>query len=192
MPMKRHVLSRYERTAAGQVLIDVAATRVEDLYNDFDKNAPYVRRDLDPDLVDYLIGCAREVARKPFVIRFTLDRAPDESRLARIRRSVNAYFIYLAEVERQNVLRMFRRSAILFGLGLAIMSVSVAMRQMPAAEHPMALDVFGEGLTIAAWVAMWESLAIFLIEWLPHHRDRKLYLRIAAAPLRVRPEPVCA
>jgi hypothetical protein len=48
------------------------ARRVEDLYNDFDKSAPYIRRDLDQDLADYLIGCARELGRVTFKILFTL------------------------------------------------------------------------------------------------------------------------
>ena len=56
--MKRHLLSRYERGVDGSILIDVTATRTEDLYSDFDRSAPYVRRDLDQDLVDYLVYCA--------------------------------------------------------------------------------------------------------------------------------------
>ena len=48
-PLSKPILSRYETTAAGEIIIDVAAARVQDLYNDFDRNAPYVRRDLDQD-----------------------------------------------------------------------------------------------------------------------------------------------
>ena len=51
-------LERYERTSDGKLIIDVSAARVEDLYSNFDRSAPYVRRDLDEDLADYLIACA--------------------------------------------------------------------------------------------------------------------------------------
>ena len=50
--VKRDVLDRYEQAASGGYIIDVAAINVEALYDDFDRSAPYVRRDLDQDLVD--------------------------------------------------------------------------------------------------------------------------------------------
>ena len=98
--MRRDVLGRYERGEDGSTFIDVAAARAEDLYNDFDRTAPYIRRDLDQDLVDYLIDCARELGSRAFVIRFTLGQAPEPDTLSRIRQSVKGFFLYLAEVER--------------------------------------------------------------------------------------------
>lgn len=75
--MRRNVLNRYERQGDGSIIIDVSAARVEDLYNNFDRNAPYVRRDLDPDLAEYLEDCARELGRTRFVIRMTLGALPE-------------------------------------------------------------------------------------------------------------------
>ncbi|MFN2366715.1 MAG: hypothetical protein ABR523_09690, partial [Desulfurivibrionaceae bacterium] len=62
-------------------------------------------------------------------MRFSLSQPPDESRLLRIRRSVNSYFLYLTETEKNRVLEMFRRAAILFGIGLAILFTSVSVNQ---------------------------------------------------------------
>jgi len=190
--MKRDVLSRYERDSDGSILIDVAAARVEDLYNDFDRSSPYIRRDLDADLVDYLIACARELRHESFLIRFTVAQSPDDGRLSRIRRSVNAYFLYLAEDERQKVLQMFRRSAALFCIGLAILFASVWVNQALGAERSVVANVFAQGLTVAAWVSLWESLATFFIEWFPHHRNIRLYHRLADTELIFRPEPAAA
>jgi len=186
--MKRTVLNRYARAVDGRIVIDVAAKRVEDLYNNFDKSAPYIRRDLDEDLCDYLVNCATELKREPFVVRFTLETPPDDSRQSRIRRSVNAYFLYLAEVERQKVTQMFRKSAILFCVGLAILFVSVSVNQALGAERSVVANVFAQGLTVAAWVSLWESLAIFLIEWFPHRRSILLYRRLAEAELIFGPD----
>ncbi|MGB2822727.1 MAG: hypothetical protein WBF17_17215 [Phycisphaerae bacterium] len=187
--MKRDALSRYERASDGSILIDVAAPRVEDLYNDFDRSAPYVRRDLSQDLVDYLIDCARELGREPFVLRFTLAESPDDSRLSRIRKSVNACLLYFAERERQEILRMVRRSAVLFCIGLAILFVSVSVNQALGAERSVVANVFAQGLTVAAWVSLWEALAVLLIEWSPHRKDILLYQRLANARLVFRPQP---
>jgi len=103
---------------------------------------------------------------------------------------VNAYFLYLAETERQKIMQMFRRSAILFGIGLAILFLSVSVNQALGAERSVVANVFAEGLTIAAWVSLWESLAIFLIEWFPHRKSIRLYQRLADAELIFRPEMV--
>ena len=181
--MKRDVLSRYERDCEGNVVIDVFARRVEDLYNDFDKSAPYIRRDLDQDFADYLIGCARELNRVPFIVRFTMANPPDETRLSRIRRSLNTYFLYLAETEIQKILQMFRRSGILFALGLGILFASVSLNQVLGLERSVTENVFAEGLTVAAWVSLWEAIAIFLIGWFPHRRNVVLYRRFANAKL---------
>jgi hypothetical protein len=186
--MRRDVLSRYERAPDGSVLIEVAARRAEDLYNDFDRSAPYIRRDLDEDLVAYLSDCAREVRREPFLIRFTLSQPPDEDRLQRIRRSVNAYFVYLVERERQKILQMLRRSLVLFCIGVAVLFVSVSVNQVLGSDRSVVANVFAEGLTVAAWVSLWESLAVFLVEWFPHRRNVAVYERVAGARLAFRSE----
>ena len=183
--MRRTVLNRYERTTDGRFIIDVTAARAEDLYNNFDKSAPYIRRDLDEDLVEHLSECARELGSTPFVIRFVLVHTPDEARCTRIRRSVQSYFVYLAEIEKQKLLQMFRRSAILFGIGLAILFISVWVNQWLGVHRSVVANVFAEGLTVAAWVSLWEALAVFLIEWLPHQKNIQLYRRLASTQLTV-------
>ena len=177
------MLNRYERASDGRIVIEVAAARIEVLYNDFDKNAPFIRRDLDQDLVDYLIACARELKRESFILRFTLDQAPDDEKQSRIRRSVHAYFLYLAECEQQLVLQMFRRSGVLFCIGLAVLFLSVSVNQALGYERSVVANVFAEGLTVAAWVSLWESFAVFMIEWFPLRKNTALYRLLADAEL---------
>ncbi|SDP22081.1 hypothetical protein [Desulforhopalus singaporensis] len=179
--MKQNVLSRYERDSEGRIVIDVSATRVQDLYDNFDKSAPYIRRDLDQDLAEYLIDCAREVSRNPFIIRFTLLEPPDEPTVCRIQRSVYTYFIYLKDIEMRMIMQMFRRSAILFGIGICILFISVSFNRLLETDRSVVANVVAEGLTIAAWVSMWEALAVFLIEWLPHRKNLSLYQHLAHA-----------
>lgn len=181
--MKQSILSRYECDEDGNLIIDVSAARVEDLYNNFDRDAPYIRRDLDQNFADYLTECARELGASPYIIRLTLVHLPDELKSSRIRRSLYSYFNYLSEVEAGKILHMFRRSAILFGIGLSILFVSVWFNELIGSERSVTANVFAEGLTIAAWVSLWEALAIFLIEWFPHRRSVSLYRRLAATAL---------
>jgi hypothetical protein len=181
--MKRHVLGRYERDTDGCILIDVTAARAEDLYNNFDRSAPYVTRDLDQDLVEYLVGCARELGREPFVIRFTLTDPPDDSRVQRIQRSVVGYFRYLGQLERQRLLHTARRSLMLVGLGVGLLLVSFWIQQSAHPETSTLRDLFLEGLTVAAWISLWEAFATFIVEWPTRIKDLRLHRRLAAARL---------
>ncbi len=187
--MKKSVLNRYERSPEGLILIDVTADRAEDLYNDFDRSAPYIRRDLDPELVDYLIYDARELCREPFGIQFTLARRPDDSGRERIRRSVHNFFLYLVDSQRHKIRQLVHRSLILSSIGIAVLSISVWVNSRIEPESGVFATVFAEGLTVAAWVSLWEALAVFLIDWFPHTRDMTLYRRLASASLRFRAMP---
>ena len=181
--MKRDVLCRYECDEDGRILIDVSAIKAEDLYNNFDRTAPYVRRDLDQDLVDYLSGCAKELGARAFAVRFTLVQPPEEQKLSRIRESVKGFFLYLAEIERQKVRQMFRRSAILFCIGLVVLFLSVAEKRSVGTNRTLVVTVFTEGLTVAAWVLLWEAITAFLIDWLPRRKEIILFRRLAQAPV---------
>lgn len=187
--VRQATISRYDKAPDGSILIDVAADRTEDLYNNFDKSAPYIRRDLDQDLADYLIACAKELGKRRFAIRFTLLLPPNDDRLSRIRRSVRGFFLYLAEVERRKIHDTTRRSLVLFGVGLAILSLSVWLNNALGTQRSVISNVFAEGLTIAAWVSLWEALATSLIDRFPRRKNILLYHRLADAPLIFRPAP---
>lgn len=45
--MGKRILNRYEMSEEGRLIIDVAVNTVENLYNNFDRNAAFVRKDLD-------------------------------------------------------------------------------------------------------------------------------------------------
>ena len=190
--MKPGILDRYERDEVGNRVIDIAADRVEDLYDDFDRCTPYVRRDLDEELVDYLIDSAKELAGVPIAIRFTWAAPPDEAKLTRIRHSLDAYFRYLAEKEQMRIAVMLRRSAIFFVTGLAILFASVWVNRTLGPDPTIVGNVIGEGLTLVAWISLWEALATCLIEWPPLHRNVRLYRRLAEVPLIFRSEPAQA
>lgn len=164
-------------------MIDVTALRVEDLYSNFDRSAPYIRRDLDQNLVDYLIECAEEIGRNPFVIRFSLEQPAEADQLARVKRSISGYFEYMAEVERARVRRMARTSLLLMIMGFSIFALAIWIGGLFGEARSVAEDVIAEGLTVAAWVALWEALAKFMVEWPGIRASIRCFRRLAAAPL---------
>ncbi|NTU57410.1 MAG: hypothetical protein HGB00_00600 [Chlorobiaceae bacterium] len=183
--MKKHIHDRYERTADGRLVIDVSASKVEELYEDFDKKAPYHKKDLDEDLTHYLTECVREIGRVDFVIRFTLDTMPAEELKDRVRTSLNRFFMYQRELEMSFMRKMVRKSLVFFMLGIILLVFSLWFAgYLPGmVDSPFMRSVLVEGLTIAAWVSLWESLATLLVEWRPFRQQIRLNYRIAAAPV---------
>lgn len=177
----KNILSRYARAEDGSIIIDVYTDKPEYLYNDFDRKAPYTKKDLDPDFVDYLIGCAKEVGKHPFFIRVNLPYVPTEELASRIRNSIASYFTYLISAEQDDMHKALRTSVIFLATGLGLLVLSVWSHQRFLAPESLVGRVMSEGLTVAAWVSLWEALANFLIQWPPHNREIRLYRRLANA-----------
>jgi hypothetical protein len=120
------------------------------------------------------------------VVRFTFEVPQDDAKYARLRSSVNRFFIYLAELEREAIAQMMRKAGLLFAVGLTIMFAAVWTRQWIGDTSSVVGDVFAEGLTVAAWVSMWEALAVVLIEWLPRRKTVRRLERLASAEVQFR------
>lgn len=181
--MKKSIIARYERTERGEVIIDASVRTVEDLYNNFDRTAPYLRKDLDQEFVDYVTDCVREIGREPFTIQISLSAMPGEDVMDRVRRSIRTYFLYLQETDRRAIRNMLRRSIVLFVIGLALLVPAIVMTRRASSSEGVLAEVFAQGLTVAAWVSLWEAIANLFIEWYPHRHDIKQYGRVTDAPV---------
>jgi len=186
--VKKQIFERYEMTAGGSLIIDVAARRIEDLYENFDKSAPYHRKDLDGDLVAYISGCVREIGRKDFVVRFSIEQPLSEELMDMVRTGMHAFFIYQKELEYIAMKKMMRTSFFLLVTGIVILGVSLRVNHLLALSGTISFpnSFFAEGLTIVAWVSIWEGLATFLLNWAPHLFRTRLYQRIAVASVLFR------
>lgn len=182
--MKKEIVERYARSENGEIIIDIYAEKVEELYNDFDKYAPYVKKELDEDLVDYIIDSVREIGDAPFLVRFRFASPLEPALESRLQSSVGNYFRYLKELESDELKQMVRRSFYLFAIGLAFLTVSFWVNTLYEEGMTVLQRVFAEGLIVAGWVSFWEAISTFLIDWMPHRNKIKMYERIAATPLQ--------
>ena len=74
-------------------------------------------------------------------------------------------------------------------IGLVALGVCLFVGQIVQemlGDRPLAY-FFVEGLIIIGWVANWRPLEIFLYDWWPVAQKRRLYLRLAAAQVELRP-----
>ena len=185
--VKKRILDRYERTSEGRLIIDVAARRVEELYENFDKSAPYHRKDLDEDLVAYLAGCAREIGTPDFVVRFTFEQQPSPELTDMVRSGMHTFFMYRVDLEYTAMNKMLRTSLLLLLTGILILALSlwVNLHFSSSGSTSFLNRFFAEGLTIVAWVSIWEGLATFMVNWAPHLFRIRLFRKIARAPILI-------
>lgn len=181
--MKKRILDRYEKTPDGSLIIDVAARRVEELYENFDKSAPYHRKDLDDDLVAYLAGCVREIGSADFVVRFTFEQQPSMDLMEMVRSGMHAFFMYQVELEYGAMKKMLRTALLLLLVGIVILAFSLWVNRVfvSSANSSFLNRFFAEGLTIAAWVSIWEGFATILLNLAPHLFRIRLFRRIVSA-----------
>jgi hypothetical protein len=180
-PLNNSILDRYARLDDRRIIIDVTTSRVEDLYNNFDHNAPYIKKDLSGALAEYLVESVSEIGREPFVISFRFQTPTDTEVHTRVRDSVRQYFIYMQQLQRNKLARMLRNSTIYLLAGLVILFLSFLFNQRDPVTESVLVHLLAEGLTIAAWVSLWEALATLLIHWTPLKSQLNIYRRIAHA-----------
>lgn len=181
--MNHSILDRYAHTDSNAVIIDVATDKVEDLYNNFDRNSPYIRKDLNEDLKEYLVEAVSEIGKEEFVIRFVFSSPADSELVSRVRASIANYFQYMKALEMRKLGRKIQTSSIYLLTGLVMLSLSIIVNRQTLETDSVVIHVLAQGLTIAAWVSLWEAIANFLINWKPHQKMRDIYDRISRAEL---------
>jgi hypothetical protein len=187
MPIwRKRFLDRYARLEDGRIAIDVSVGGVEDLYAQFERAVPFIKKDLNDEFADYLADSAREIGKTGFAVRLNLDRLPDESLMDRVRRSMRSYFQYRSETEARTLRKIFETSGWLAAGGFLLLGLDLWANRLFADTAGVAGSILLEGLTIAAWVALWEALANILVSWGPHRRDIRLFRRLSEAEILFR------
>jgi len=178
--VKQDIFSRYESHSSKRLAIDVSVGKVEELFEDFDSAASYVKKDLDQDFVEYLIESVREIGGYDFVIRIHLPVLVQEKHRKRVRKSIRSYFRYLELLERRKLRKMLWKSFLLFSLGMLLLTLSLNLRGDFKHLYGMMQELMIEGLTIAAWVSLWSAFASLIFELTGIITDIRVYRRIAS------------
>ena len=177
--MKQDVLSRYESHSSSRLAIDVSVGKIEELYEDFDSAASYVKKDLDQDFAEYLIESVREIRSNDFVIRINLPVQVNEKHRERLQSSIKNYFRYLEFLEQRKLRKLLWRSFLLFCLGMFLLVISMTLKGNAGHLSGVMEELIIEGLTVAAWVSLWSAFANLIFELAGIIGNIRLFRRIA-------------
>jgi hypothetical protein len=179
------------RQEDGVSLIEVRLNSLAQIFNSLDPS-PFHDKDLDADAEEYIVSSARELrlAETIKLVLYLPAEYPDASEVANIERAIHNYFAYREEASWRELRFTLRQGRIAFAIGLGFLAACMALRQLIAAfAHMPPASLIAESLLIIGWVAMWRPLEIFLYDWWPIRNRARLYGKLAAMPVEVRPSP---
>ena len=170
-------------------LVEVRVERIGQLFDTLDPT-PYPRKDLAQTTEAFIVGWARELPRRqPIGIVVYLPTKEAESAAAQqLDDAFSTYFQYRADRLRLDRKELFRVGGWSLLIGLSVLALCMVIGQVISGQSETSYlnRFFREGLIILGWVANWRPMEIFLYEWLPLERQRRLYRRLSEARIEVR------
>ena len=167
--------------------LDLRLRELAQLFNSLDP-APFLDRDLAREAEDYIESWAMDFPPDSrFRIDVHLQKPPAEHEpQTLIAEAVHNYFHYKAELARRELRRLLRqgRQSLLIGVGFLALCL-VAANALEPLIPGSAPGFWRESLTIIGWVAMWRPIQIFLYDWWPINRRRRIYLALGRAQVHV-------
>jgi hypothetical protein len=158
------------------------------LFNSMDP-APFHERDLDSEVVDYIVEWALEVAPDaPLGLLVTLhhESAPERG-AALICDAMHTSFQRRALAKRRALKKLLREGRISMVIGIVFLAMAIFVSDylggMIANKNYAWL--LQESVVIGGWVALWHPLNIFLYEWWPLRAERRLFERLAQMQVQV-------
>lgn len=172
------------RMEGDAAIVDVRVPIVDRLFDNRDP-APFRQRDLDPALVEYLVGAAHDVARLGDLrLVFWIDGAfvPED-----VERGVRSHFAY--ELDRGSRRRREQVSTGWIALLIAAVLVValVGLSQVVARIVPGTLGAgLKEALVISGWVLLWRPVELLIYDGIPWRRERRALRALHRATIEIR------
>jgi hypothetical protein len=172
---------------AKPAVIELRLREGAQLFNTLDP-FPFPERDLSAEAERFIVEWARELPKdSPIEILIHLQSgAAEAARTGDLADAITGWFEARAQAETRALHELFRdgRVGFLIGIGVLALCLLLSWFLSQRFEEPFA-RVVSESFVIIGWVVIWRPAEIFLYDWLPLVRRRKLFDRLANAAVTV-------
>ena len=161
-------------------IIEIALDSYSDIFNDFDPS-PFKRRDLNPDLFNYLEDCSTDIPLKyPIIIQFNIPKGMHlSSQEQRIKDGFKTYYSYLQFTEQNKYKTLFiqsiRNSLVAFLLLLIGLTLEF--------HSNIIISALSNVIIIGGWVFIWQAISLMVFERNKYKYKILNYKRISDAPV---------
>ena len=163
-------------------VIELQVSRVEQLFHTLDPQ-PFRERDLDSDAEEFIVGWARELPVGPLRISVRMPASETQGEKAcLVSPAIRQYFAHRAVAASAELRELLRTGRFTLVIGLTVLAASTLLGSFVSSLIPGPLGQFiQEGLVILGWVANWRPIEIYLYDWWPIVRRRRLFDRLSVA-----------
>jgi hypothetical protein len=178
------IINRYKKNRKGIVVLDITIQSYKNLFNKYDLNSSFIKRDLNQDLADYLIESVEDIGSNEFKIQINLpkkeEKLIDETK---IERSINGYYSYLIGISKKSIFKIAKRILIHMFIAIILLFTYLILGQKMHNNPSLIESAFIESLAIAMWVLMWPIFSDFIYEILDEQKLIKIYKKIRFAKI---------
>jgi uncharacterized protein YejL (UPF0352 family) len=165
-----------------RLIIEIALNNYMEFFHEWD-NAIFRKRDIHPELVDFLDLCSAEIPLgKQFEIEFCINsRAEDLEKEKLIKASYRNYYDSQNRLILRAIQRLLRYSLILSLIALGLMVFNVILNSHPQTQ--VFTIILSEGVHIGSWVFMWEAFHTMFMQTLDPLKRRQEFSRFLKAEI---------
>ena len=150
--------------------------------------APFRDRDLDDDLVEYIVSTMREFSYKTAVkiLIHLAERESNELPHEEIREAFQTYWTYQIELFERDLKSFFKRAQLFMLIGIFVLALCITLAQsINVPTSPGFLGVLREGIVIFGWVSLWKPIELLLFDWYPIFEKVRLYRKLLTTDVQI-------
>lgn len=183
MKTKKGVLERYENEDSVYI-IQISTNNFRDLFNEFDRTASFIKRDLNYDFAEYLIDSAEDLDGCDFILSLHLHSENKSIELEnKVNKGIDNYFEYETHIIEKKKTQIQKRVFLHILLATICFFVSFSLNKIINTDSFLHM-LFVESTLIAAWVLMWPVFSDFIYKLLSFKKKIKLYKKLINAELK--------
>lgn len=166
---------RYDSTD-NVYLVEMAINNFYEIFHDWDGSA-IRKKDLDPDMVDYMIEAVQELPKKVNIrIVFNIRQHHKNKSLEDIGiTALQNYFDFRIFINRRRMYRLIKTASLYLTLGFIFI---FSANQLADYLQNITSSIFSEGLFIGGWVFVWESVSLLFFKTRIIHNESRRFKKI--------------
>jgi len=175
--MDSNILDRYDITSDNRFVIDVKIPDPDELFEKYDENASFYKKDLNDRFEEYLLDCVDEIGLKNrFIIRICLpeDQAKETDE-GNIIYSFKQYYKYCIFICQKEIKKISLRMLLHLGLAISALLLLMAFNVANAVSQTGFSSLVSSGLPAAIWVLLLTGFSRFLFRLMSQRSEIKMF-----------------
>lgn len=163
-------------------IVDIQLQDYRDAYSEWDYS-PFVNRDLDDDLIEFLLECSYEI---PFryglkISCHIMNVSCDPSREERSKTGMHNYFLYQLRKLRNRRIRIAGDIITFLIIGSILLLSGFYLKQL--FQETLVMSVLSEGIFVGGWVMLWEMFSAWFFDLKKARIKYKHFRRLSEAAI---------